>query len=695
MLELLSHVGSAEAVRAAVQSGANAVYVGFGEFCTRGKAQGYTEEEFAAAARYCRVRGCKLYFTLDTLVNDDELEAAVALAVKAAKYGADAIVLQDPGLVSILRKVLPDMPLHGSVRMDIHSLAGVNAAAEMGLSRVILAPELSRHEIAHIAAASPIELGVHAHGGLCVCHAGQCYMSALVNGSSDNRGQCAQPCLLDYSLGGRMDDHPLSMRDNCLVQHLKMIEDIGIRCVLLDGFDKRAEYISMVTGMYAQAMRDGKAPSESELGQLCEIFTRQGFTQGYFSGELGKAMFGVHESGEKGNGRLLFSIRRRYANAEKRRVPIRMRALVHANKPVIFTAKDDLGNSVIVRGDAPVPANGQPLTASALHAQLYKTAGTPYLCTDVESDVHSGLSVPVAEINNLRNQLLAKLSEKRAVPPAQRVSRAPECLSPVTRPEVPELNIQISDLSQLSPELAALSPTRIYIPLELFSDITGELNPFENADCAIVAVLPRIIQSREEASISAMLSACARFGVKEALLGNLGHVLFARKAGLGIRGDFGLNLCNSYALDVATRAGFLSATASFELHIDRIRDMSKSLPLEMLAYGRIPLMITENCIIQNSYGQCNCKNQINHLTDQQGAGFPVLPAFGCRNQIFHAKKLFLADKPVLFRNSGVSAARLLFTTESARECVEVTKSYLGMSDYIPNGITRGAYFRGV
>ncbi len=695
MLELLAHVGSAEAVRAAVQSGANAVQIGFDEFPARGNSQGCTEEELAAAARYCRVRGCRFYFSLDTLVHDDELEAAVTLAVAAAKHGADAIVVQDTGMVSILRKVLPDMPLHGSVRMNVHSLAGVNAAAEMGLSRVMLAPELSREEIAGIAAASPIELGVYAHGALCVSYAGQCYMSSLLNGSSDNRGMCTQPCLLDYSLGSRMDDHPLSLRDNCLVQQLNALNEIGIRSVLLEGSNMRAEYISMITTMYEEAQRIGKTPTEAELEQLQELFSSQGFTDGYFSGERGKGMFGVHDHTEKGNVRLFFNVRRSYANTEKRRVPIRMRALVHADKPVILTAKDDLGNSVIVRGDAPLKASGQSLTESALHAQLYKTAGTPYLCTDVESDVQSGLYVSTADINTLRNQLLEKLSEKRAVAPKQQVCRAPNKLSAAATPEVPELNVQISDLSQLSEELAALSPTRICIPLELFSNLKYELEPFKSAGCGIVAVLPRIIQSSEEAAVSAMLMDCARFGVKEVLVSSLAHVLFARKAGFAVRGDFGLNLANSYALDMATRAGFLSATASFELRIDQIRNMSKSLPVEIMAYGRLPIMITENCLIQNSHGQCNCKNQSYQLTDRRGAIFPVMPAFGCRNQIFHEKKLFLADKPMLFRDSGVSAARLLFTTESARECLEVTKSYLGMSDYIPNGITRGVYFRGV
>ena len=206
MIELLSPAGSPEAVIAAVQNGADAVYLGLGNFNARRGAKNFTEEEFEKAVRYCRIRGCKVYVTLNTLVDDRETEAAVAQARLASSLGADALLVQDLGLVRALRAALPDMPLHASTQMSIHDLAGVEAAAALGLTRAVLARELSIDQIRYITAHASIETEIFVHGALCFCHSGQCYMSALIGRRSGNRGMCAQPCRMQYSMGRRMDD---------------------------------------------------------------------------------------------------------------------------------------------------------------------------------------------------------------------------------------------------------------------------------------------------------------------------------------------------------------------------------------------------------------------------------------------------------------------------------------------------------
>jgi len=228
MLELLSPAGSPEAVIAAVQNGADAVYLGFGDYNARRGAKNFTGEEFEKAVRYCRVRGCKVYATLNTLVNDREIEGAVRCARMAAKYGADGIIIQDVGLIRVLRQALPDLPLHASTQMSIHNLAGAEAAAEMGMTRVVLARELNLEQIRFITKNASVETEVFVHGALCFCYSGQCYMSALIGRRSGNRGMCAQPCRMQYSLGGRMDDYPLSLKDNCLISRLQELEDAGV-----------------------------------------------------------------------------------------------------------------------------------------------------------------------------------------------------------------------------------------------------------------------------------------------------------------------------------------------------------------------------------------------------------------------------------------------------------------------------------
>ena len=285
MIELLAPAGSPEAVIAAVQNGADAVYLGMGDFNARRGAKNFTEEEFEKAVRYCRIRGCKVYVTLNTLVNDREIEPAVSAAKLASDMGADGIIIQDLGLIRAIRSALPDIPLHASTQMSLHDLAGVQAAAEMGLTRAVLARELSMEQIRFITKHATIETEVFCHGALCFCYSGQCYMSALIGRRSGNRGMCAQPCRMEYSLTGRMDEHPLSLKDACLADRLQELEEAGVACLKIEGRMKRPEYTAIVTGIYAKALREHRAPSPEEMALLEQAFSRQGFTQGYINGD--------------------------------------------------------------------------------------------------------------------------------------------------------------------------------------------------------------------------------------------------------------------------------------------------------------------------------------------------------------------------------------------------------------------------
>ncbi|MBR6259378.1 MAG: U32 family peptidase, partial [Oscillospiraceae bacterium] len=265
MLELLAPAGSPEGVVAAVQSGADAVYMGFGGFNARRNAKNFTEEDLRAACEFCRVRGVKTYVTLNTLVTDREFTEAVDLGKRAQRAGADAILVQDLGLMRALKKALPEMSLHASTQMSIHDIEGVRVAAAMGAERVVLARELPKSEIAAICAQSPAEIEVFAHGALCMCYSGQCYMSAVIGRRSGNRGLCAQPCRLPYSSAAYGNDHPLSLKDNCLVSHLRELEEIGVKCIKIEGRMRPPEYAAVVTGIFSRVIREGTPPTEEEL----------------------------------------------------------------------------------------------------------------------------------------------------------------------------------------------------------------------------------------------------------------------------------------------------------------------------------------------------------------------------------------------------------------------------------------------
>ena len=694
MIELLSPAGSPESVIAAVQSGADAVYMGLGSYNARRGAANFSEEDFAKAVRYCHIRGCKVYLTLNTLVGDRELADAAGLARMASDYGADGIIIQDLGLIEVVRKAVPDIPLHASTQMSVHNLAGVEACAEMGLTRAVLARELSYEQIAYITKHSPIEIEVFVHGALCFCHSGQCYMSSLIGRRSGNRGMCAQPCRMQYSMGGRMDDYPLSLKDSNLVTKLQMLEDAGVACAKIEGRMKRPEYTAAVTQVYSAVLREHRQPTQAEMDQLTAAFSRQGFTTGYFDGERGPQMFGTRQDPGKEQEKFFSGIRKQYADGEMRRVPVDFYTIIKEHQYMTAGIADRDGNKCIAKGSIPQKATTRGTTEQQVREQFYKTGGTPYYAENIYCEMDEGLHVSASELNELRRRLITELTNKRGTAPDRRVRQFPPSPEAQVPPREMKMIFQVRETAQLTPELAEMQPDYVYVPLEVLHKQPDCANAFAERGAVIVAVLPRIINDNEVPEIQAWLEEAKANGINEALVGNLGHIILPRKAGMEVRGDFGLNAFNSYALEVLRTAGLQSVTASFELRIAQIRDLVKPLNTEMIIYGRMPAMVSEQCIIKNSAGRCACQTP-GQLSDRMGSVFPVVHEYGCRNVIYNAHKLFLADKRQDYERAGLWGVRMMFTTESPRECVEVAKSYAGVSNYRPNGLTRGLYYRGV
>ena len=292
-MELLSPAGHWEAMAAAVQNGAGAVYLGCGDLNARRGAKNFTPQELPAAVQYCHLRGVRLYLTLNTLPSDRELDSARDMLLLSSRCGVDGVIVQDWGLAALARSVTPDLPLHGSTQMTVHSLAGVERAAALGMGCVVLGRELSGEDVRHICRQSPIAIEVFAHGALCMCWSGQCAMSALIGSRSGNRGLCAQPCRLPYRFDSGKTGHPLSLKDACLASHLTELEDMGVSILKLEGRMKRPEYVAVVTGIYAALLRERRPPTREELRQLELAFSREGFTAGYWQGRPGPDMFGV------------------------------------------------------------------------------------------------------------------------------------------------------------------------------------------------------------------------------------------------------------------------------------------------------------------------------------------------------------------------------------------------------------------
>ena len=692
MLELLAPAGSMEALRAAVQNGANAVYLGCGTFNARQSAKNFTPQALTEAVKYCHIRGVAVHLTLNTLVADKEMNELIETIRHAAESAVDAFIVQDLGVLRLCRQIAPHIPVHGSTQMTVHSLPGVLLCAAWGMTRVVLSRELSREEIRYICQNSPIEIEVFAHGALCMGYSGQCYLSAAIGGRSGNRGRCAQPCRQSYGYGRWENRYPLSLKDNCLVSSLQELEAMGVASIKLEGRMKRPEYVAVVTRVYRQALDSGVV-TRAMAENLMTAFNRQGFTNGYYTGRIGADMFGVREE-KKEDDTWMKEARKTYESVEASLVPVRFAAIVRHGESTLSVV-DPENRVCTVHGPAPEIARNQDLTAQMLTERLSKTGGTPFYVEETRCHVEPGLMLSAAAINALRRDALNQLTALRARRELPKLSRPAPMPKRSGTLRAPELTVQVSNKDQVTGRLLKMNPKVLYIPIHvLMEDAAWTKDLAKKAN--ICAVLPRIAHDSELQNHVRSMQALRSIGIDQILAGNLGHLVAASECGMQVRGDFGLNLYNSYAMAAAREMELLSACVSFEMTLPQIRDLSKEVPAEMLVYGRLPLMVTENCLIRGRTGDCSCHLTGTKLTDKTGADFPIIKdGNSCRSVLLNGKKLYFLDRQEDLLHLGLQYIRLSFTTENPREVDQILGCVQNPAPFDPGACTRGLYMRGI
>ena len=657
-MELLSPAGRWEAMEAAVQNGADAVYLGCGPFNARRGAENFTPEQLPEAVRYCHLRGVKVYLTVNTLLSDRELPQAEELLRLASRCGVDGIIVQDWGLAALARKTVPDLPLHGSTQMTVHTLAGAEEAARLGMRCVVLGRELSREDAAFICRNSPIAIEVFAPG------------------------------------------HPLSLKDASLADHLAELRDMGVSILKLEGRMKRPEYVAVVTRIYAALLQEKRKPTPEERRQLELAFSREGFTDGYWRGRPGPDMFGSRGEDAASPEELFREAKAAYDRGDLRTVPVAMSARFCAGEPARLEVSDGQGNTAAAEGPVPEAARSRPLEAEEVKSRLGKTGGTVFRAEKAEVSLDPGLSLPARAVNALRRDGLEALAALRTAPPERREA------SPPDMPEDdcswgadPGLAVTLYAPEQLTEELAGLAPDIVYLPLERAGEFSAAA--LRDRGTELCALLPRICVDRELPELLSLLERGKALGCTSLAVQNLGQLVLGERTGLAMRGGPGLNVFNSRALAQCLAWGLESAALSFELRYEQIRDLKKPLACEAVVYGRLPLMITENCLISNAGRGCEVRQgrvspcaAVHTLTDRRGEDFPVLPAFGCRSEIENGRILYLADKPE-YRRCGLRWANLRFTTESPEECARIVRLYRGEAGEPPENCTRGLFYRGV
>lgn len=689
-IEILAPAGSPEALTAAVRCGAAAVYCGMGPFNARRSAQNFSPETLREAVAYCHARGVKLHLALNTLLRQDELDAAIKTAEFACELGVDALIVQDTGLARLLRAAAPAMPLHASTQLSCHTPAGVELLRDAGFSRVVLAREMTREELAACAGLG-VELEVFVHGALCMSVSGQCYFSAMLGGRSGNRGTCAQTCRLPFGPTGSPprpcppEAAALSLRDNCLLAYVSELSSLGVTSLKIEGRMKRPEYVAAASAVYSAAAR-GETVGPEALARLRDVFSRSGFTDGYYTGRRGSTMFGTRRREDVTAAAGVLGSWQRLYDREQPLVPVTMELTVRRDEARL-TAADTEGHTAAVRtGDGITEAEHRPLEDARAREQLRKTGGTPFYAAAVHTAIQPGLTMPAAGLNALRRQALEELlrqrSQTRPVPfdPTAR----PASLSPVPAAERPRRVLRLADAGRWSP---ALHAALVLLPLSAPAEVIRRIR---DSGQAVGVDIPRGMFGRQTA-VAAALQQAAAAGAVAALCGNVGALRPALDAGLTPIGSFGLNLTNREALAFYREQGLAAATLSMELTFPQMRALLPApLPVGLLVYGRQPLMLTRNCPRRCAAGDCRgCTGQ--GITDRTGAVFPVQCAGGCA-EVLNSVPLYFGDHPEELPAADFHLFH--FTTEDTAEMLRVLEAY-DRQAAASGPITRGLYRRGV
>ena len=686
-IEILAPVGNEEMLRAAVFSGADAVYLGFSGFNARTSANNFNADTLKDAVAFCHARGVAVHVALNTTVYGGELPALEQAIRAVAASGADAVICQDLAVATLIGKIAPQLPRHGSTQMSVHSLQGALELKELGFTRVVLARELSMPEVEHITKHCGIETECFVHGALCMCVSGQCYMSAFLGGRSGNRGSCAGPCRLPFEANalpegkpGRL--HHLSLKDNSVIDKLDKLQALGVASAKIEGRLRTPEYVAAAVSA-CLAGREGRA---YDRDLLKNAFSRSGFTSGYLDGKIDGTMFGVRSEADAEQTKKTLPMLRELYRRERSRVPVKMKLEIEEGGEKL-TVTDADGSKAFAYGDAePQPARTDP--TESLHRSLAKTGGTPFAVEDQDITVEMDGGpwfIPGGAVNELRREALDALLKKREVLRPW----------PTTEEHVPAL-----PLRTLPPHrtLRARFESWEQVPERALDGIEYLILPIAQADpvprewrAKTLLELPRVMFGKLEEDTARRIAATQDAGFAGYEVSNIAHLRLCR--GLPMSGSFGLNITNQLAAQFYADNGLGSMLILPEVKDSDISTIApthngRPVPTGLLVYGHMPLMITRACPLQNIHDCAHC-DKTGVLTDRKAKKFPVRCGLGVRT-IYNPVPIYMGDKPgALTVDYGVA----YFTLESREEAAKILEMIRAHAPF-EGDFTRGLYFKG-
>lgn len=671
-IEILAPAGSEESLRAAVLSGADAVYLGVGSFNARKNAENFTADGLTDTIKYCHSRGVEVHVTLNTLIKDIELRDAAETVKAVCISGADAVIVQDLGLARMIRTICPDIKMHASTQLSTGTLDGLNMLKDMGFSRAVLPRELSLDEIRCLGEHSPIELEIFVHGALCMCVSGQCLMSAFLGSRSGNRGLCAQPCRLQFKAkNGTGRD--LSLKDLSLIEAIPELSRMGIKSFKIEGRMKRPEYVSAavrackasVSGEYTDAMRS----------DLKNLFSRSGFTDGYYRSALGRSMFGYREKEnvQSATKELLSKYAESYLK-ETPRFEISFDFHGKIGKRAVLNAKcGEYSVAVESDGICEQPIH-RPLSPERIQDALKKCGGTQFYVGNITLDGDIDYTLPISALNAMRRSCLDALEQKIAELPKRIMhpSPVPTSIAPVNEKT---FYCRFDSAEQVPDNISGY---RIFVPITSDDSVIREKG--------YGVELPHGMFGNGEKVLKMLKSSSAEF----VLCHTADAVAVAKECNKKIIASPSLNILNSLSMDEARTLGISEATVSYECTLEHFKNISAPIKKGIAVYGRTPLMLTRNCPVKNGITCAECKRN-SSITDRMGISFPVRCSMGY-SEILNSRPVYMADR--LREIPDADFLFFNFTTETKDEAHEILKKYENAEKPVGE-FTRGLLYRGV
>lgn len=746
-LELLAPAGSLKTLKAVIHAGADAVYLGGSMFGARAYANNFNEEELLEAIRFGHIHGRKIILAVNTLLKEYELGQLYDYLHPYYEAGLDAVIVQDMGVMEFIKTHFPNLPIHTSTQMTITNVDGARLLKEQGVERVVTAREMSLEEIQRIHDEVGVELESFIHGALCYCYSGQCLFSSIIGGRSGNRGRCAQPCRLSYevlqgekSLTGHHATPILSLKDMCTLPFLYELADHGVYSFKIEGRMKTPEYAAGVVSIYRKYMDsylDGsRIPVEKkDIRALLELGNRGGFTSGYYYHHNDSDMLsGESASHNKSEGVLQDNIRREYVETELKE---KIKGKLILNKECPAKIEVQYGKiKVSYQGDMVLVAQNRPLTKEVVTEKITKTGNTPFVFEKLEVTMDDDIFMPVNQLNQLRRGALEALEEallkpyERTLPELVKTSSA-ETDRQTTGNAINEKQISGQSLSQTSGQQSAGSSTEVRVLIEdaeqLLAVLKADFVDTVYLDCMLYTrenlirklsedidrvhasgkkafyVFPFIFRQQTSLFYEKIMPELKKLPLDGIMVRSLDEIAFIKEWGnenWQMVSDSNLYTYSNEASEYFYRLGMMQDTIPVELNRKEIlrRENSRS---EMIIYGRLPLMITAQCIHKNTLG-CMHQPKVLNLKDRYSVHFPVKNFCSeCYNVIYNSLPVCLFKEDVTVKKIAPAAVRLSFTTETEEEAEQILTIYGdvykngGILGQLPMECTNGHFKRGV